>query len=126
MKKYQQKDGHPSVGFPHFHIQSIMSQLQKWLLSPLTSTFPHGIFFICRKIPPGGWTSQCRYSKFLHQIYHVAPTAVVDVTLTFHVSPWNFSSLLKDSTGRMDILVWIFHISTASLSCPLYTNGDDL
>ena len=34
--------------------------------------------------------------------------------------------MLKNSTRRMDILVWIFHVSTSNLSCHLYTSAGDI
>ena len=34
--------------------------------------------------------------------------------------------MLKNSTRRMDILVWVFHISTSNLSRHLYTSAGDI
>ena len=54
VKKFHQENRHPSIDFPRFHIQFIMSNREWWLLSLVNSRFPHGVFSICWKIPPGG------------------------------------------------------------------------
>ena len=52
MKNFQQKVGHPSVYFPHFHIQLIMMHLQLKLFSSVHSTIPHRIFLYLKKFHP--------------------------------------------------------------------------
>ena len=58
------------------------------------STSPHGIFSVCKKNPPGGWTSWYGFFTFPHPIYQVT-SIQEELTDILHISTWIFFLYVK-------------------------------
>ena len=90
-----------------------MSLLYLWGW-PVLSTFPYRIFATCWKLSTGGWIFQYRLSTFPHLNYNVTSLPVSwHVLSTFPHGI--FPRGLKNFNSGMDILAWIFHVSTCYL-----------